>query len=66
MVSGIKGETMQTFAVLMACLGIFAALVYSFSLWVAFAIVYLASMGLLVIIAFFGRRNRYPDNEESC
>lgn len=50
----------------MACLGIFAALVYSFSLWVAFAIVYLASMGLLVIIAFFGRRNRYPDNEESC
>ena len=49
---------MKTFAVLMALLGIFTSLVYYFSFWASFGIVYFVSMLLLTVIAFMARGRR--------
>lgn len=46
---------MKTFAILMALLGTFTALVYHFSFWVSFGIVYFVSMLLLTVISFMSR-----------
>jgi len=54
---------MRLFLVFIACLGVFPLLVRLFSLWTAFGIVYLMSMCLLIIIAFFGRREHKSGRE---
>jgi membrane protein implicated in regulation of membrane protease activity len=45
-------ETMQTFAILMASMGVVVALVYHLSSWSVFWIVYTLVMLLFVAIAF--------------
>ena len=49
---------MKTFLVLMACLVVFTLIVATYSLWTAFGVVYAASVGLLIIIALLGRKER--------
>ncbi|MGW8313843.1 MAG: hypothetical protein ACWGOL_11495 [Desulfuromonadales bacterium] len=51
---------MQIFSVLIAGLGVFAALSYFFSLWATFGFVYMFGMLLVVIVALFRRNNRQP------
>jgi 1,4-dihydroxy-2-naphthoate octaprenyltransferase len=55
-----REETMQTFSVLIASLGVLAALSYFFSLWAAFGFVYMLGMLLVVIVALFRRKSRQP------
>jgi len=51
-------ETMQTFAILMASMGVVVALVYNFSSWSVFLIVCTVVILLFVAVAFLWRNLR--------
>jgi hypothetical protein len=62
-------ETMQTFAILMATMGVVVALIYHFSSWSAFLIISTLVMLWCVVVAFLWRNRRQlnwenePDSE---
>jgi len=62
-------ETMQTFAILMATMGVVVALIYHFSSWSAFLIISTVVMLWCVVVAFMWRNRRQlnwenePDSE---
>jgi len=62
-------ETMQTFAILMATMGVVVALIYHFSSWSAFLIISTLVMLWCVVVAFMWRNRRHlnwenePDSE---
>jgi hypothetical protein len=62
-------ETMQTFAILMATMGVVVALIYHFSSWSAFLIISTLVMLWCVVVAFMWRNRRQlnwenePDSE---
>ena len=64
-------ETMQTFAILMASMGVVVALVYNFSAWSVFLIVCTLVMLLFVVVAFLWRNllrfnwKSEPDSERN-
>jgi hypothetical protein len=49
---------MQVFYILIAGLAVFAALIFYFSWWTAFGIVYMLSMLLVALVALFKRSRR--------
>jgi hypothetical protein len=62
-------ETMQTFAILMATMGVVVALIYHFSSWSAFLTVSTLVVVWCVVVAFLWRNRRQfhwknePDSE---
>jgi fatty acid desaturase len=62
-------ETMQTFAILMATMGVVVALIYHFSSWSAFLIISTLVMLWCVVVAFLWHNRRQlnwenePDSE---